>query len=88
MRPRRWRFMPTSHYQQVKHRAALRMTVIGAVLLVCTLISVFFVDLGIILFLSGSSLGFFLVGFQQQVDALAASSDDSPKEEPNGEQDT
>ena len=79
---------PTTHYQRVKSKAAWYMTIAGCAALITTLIAVFFVDLGVILFLAGTSLGFFLVGFQQQVDALAASSDDSPREEPNGEQDT
>ena len=64
------------------------MTIAGCVAFASTLLSLFFADLGVILFLAGTSLGFLLVGFQQQVDALAASSDDSPKEDPDGEQDT
>ena len=77
-----------THYQRVKRKAALYMTTAGCAAFISTLIALFFVDLGVILFLAGTSLGFFLVGFQQQVDALAASSDDSPREEPNGKQDT
>ena len=77
-----------THYQRVKIWAAFYMTIAGCAALACTLIAAFLVDLGVILFLAGSSLGFFLVGFQQEVDAMAARSDDSPREEPNGEQDT
>ena len=79
---------PTTHYQRVKSKAAWYMTIAGCVAFVSTLLSLFFADLGVILFLAGTSLGFLLVGFQQQVDALAASSDDSPGEESDGEQDT
>ena len=85
-----WRrpIKPTTHYQSVKSRAALYMTVAGCVAFTGTLASLFFAELGVVLFLAGTSLGFFLVGFQQQIDALAASPDDSPRREPDGEQDT
>ena len=78
------RFRPMTHYQRVKHRAALRMTIIGIVLLVCTLPSFLFFDLAITLFIGGSSLGFLLVGFQQEIDAVAAANGDLERRESDG----
>ncbi len=84
MRLRLQRFRPMTHYQRVKHRAALRMTTIGTVLLVCTLPSFLFLDLAITLFIGGSSLGFLLVGFQQEIDAVAAGNGDLERREADG----
>ncbi len=77
MRLLRRRAKPMTHYQRVKIRAARAMTIIGIMFLVCTLLSALFINLAFTLFLGGSSLGFLLVGFQQQIDAVAAGNEDS-----------
>ena len=84
MRLYRQRFRPMTYYQQVKHRAALWMTSVGIVLLVCTLPSFLFFDLALTLFIGGSSLGFLLVGFQQEIDAVAAGNEDLERRDPDG----
>ena len=84
MRMFRRRTRSMTHYQRVKSRAARAMTIIGIVLLICTPLSLLLFDLAITLFIGGSSLGFLLVGFQQQVDAIAARVEDPRKGETNG----
>ncbi len=84
MRLYRRRPTPMTHYQRVKSTAARAMTIIGIVLLICTPLSLLLFDLAITLFIGGSSLGFLLVGFQQQVDAIAARAEGPRKGEDDG----
>ena len=70
-----------SRYQRVKYRAARTMTVIGIIFLSLSLTSLFISELSVTLFFAGSSIGFLLVGFQQEIDAIAAGSDDSEEED-------
>ena len=70
-----------SRYQRVKHRAARTMTVMGIIFLLLSLAALFISELSVTLFFAGSSIGFLLVGFQQEIDAIAAGSDDSEEED-------
>ena len=74
-----WTFRnePMTHYQRVKNRAALIMIALGGACLIGTVLSLFFVGLELVLFLGAAALGFLLVAFQQQVDAIAAD-DENP----------
>ena len=57
------------------------MTVMGIIFLLLSLATLFISELSVTLFFAGSSIGFLLVGFQQEIDAIAASSDDSEEED-------
>ena len=70
-----------SRYQRIKHRAARTMTVMGIIFLLLSLAALFISELSVTLFFAGSSIGFLLVGFQQEIDAIAAGSDDSEEED-------
>lgn len=69
---RRRRFTP---YQRVKRTAGHIMLVCGIVSFVLTLASLYWNNVSVTLFFIGTSLGFWLVGFQQYIDALAAGAD-------------
>lgn len=68
-RNRRRRFTP---YQRVKRTAGHIMMVCGIASFVLTLASLYWGNVSVTLFFIGTSLGFWLVGFQQYVDAIAA----------------
>ena len=70
-----------THYQRVRHRAARTMTIMGIVFLLLSLTTLFISELVVTLFFAGSSIEFLLVGFQQEIDAIAAGTDDPEKEE-------
>ena len=70
-----------THYQRVKRRAARAMTITGIVSLCGALVSLFVAGLEFTLFLGAASLGFLLVGYQQQIDAIAAGKERPQKEE-------
>ena len=71
-RTRRNQSEPRTPYQRVKRRAFLIMMSIGIVLAISALVSLFIGSLEVTLFLAGISLGFMLVGLQQEIDAIAA----------------
>ncbi len=77
-----------THYQRVKRRAARDMLVLGAIFTISTVASLFIGNFAVVLFLAGVSVAFFLVGYQQQIDAIAAGDEVSQRSEQNGEQDT
>lgn len=70
-----------TRYQRVKRRAARAMTIIGIATLCGATLSLFVAGLEFTLFLGAASLGFLLVGYQQQVDAIAAGKESLQKEE-------
>lgn len=76
-----WNIGSMTHYQQVKSRAARAMIIIGLACLFGTIAAVLFTGIEIVLFLGAASLGFLLVGFQQQIDAIAAEDDHSHRRE-------
>ena len=62
-------------YQRVKRRAELSMMAIGVVIAIGTLATLFTGSLEVTLFLAAVSLGFLLVGLQQEFDVLAVGAD-------------
>ena len=75
---------PMTHYQRVKRKAARTMTVMGIIFLALSLATLFISGLAVTLFFAGSSIGFLLVGFQQEIDAAAAGNEDLERREPDG----
>ena len=71
-RNRRRRLTP---YQRVKRTAGNIMLICGAVSFGLTLASLYWSNVSVTLFFIGTSLGFWLVGFQQYIDAIAAGAD-------------
>ncbi len=76
---------PLTPYQRVKRWAFLIMTAIGAILAISTLASLFMGSLEVTLFLAGISLGFILVGIQQEIDVLASGAANRQRREQDGE---
>ena len=64
------------------------MTMLGAIAAMSTVASLFIGNFAVFLFLAGISAAFFLVGYQQQIDAIAAGDKVSQGRGQNGEQDT
>ena len=78
----------TTHYQRVKRKAARDMLLLGTISAMGTVASLFVGNFAVVLFLAGISVAFFLVGYQQRIDAIAAGDEVSRRSEHNGEQDT
>ena len=72
-----------TYYQRIKRRAARGMTITGIATLCGAAVSLFVAGLEFTLFLGAASLGFLLVGYQQQIDAIAADKEHPQKEEPD-----
>ena len=77
-----------THYQRVKRNAARDMTLLGTISAMITVGSLFIGNFAVVLFLAGISVAFFLVGYQQRIDAIASDDEVSSRSEQNGEQDT
>ena len=78
----------TTRYQRVKRNAARNMLMLGTISSMATVVSLFIGNFAIVLFLAGTSVAFFLVGYQQQIDAIAAGDDGEQRRRQDGEQDT
>lgn len=78
----------TTHYQRVKRNAARDMSLLGTISAMITVGSLFIGNFAVVLFLAGISVAFFLVGYQQRIDAIAAEDEVASRSEQNGEQDT
>lgn len=76
-----WNTANMTHYQRVKSRAARTMIIMGVACLFGTIAALLFTGIEIVLFLGAASLGFLLVGYQQQIDALATENDHSCRRE-------
>ena len=75
-------------YQRVKRRAGLSMMAIGVVIAIGTLATLFIGSLEVTLFLAAVSLGFLLVGLQQEFDVLAVGADIKERRQQDGKQAT
>ncbi len=75
-------------YQRVKRRAGLSMMAIGVVIAIGTLATLFTGSLEVTLFLAAVSLGFLLVGLQQEFDVLAVGADIKERRQQDGKQAT
>ena len=64
------------------------MSVLGAIAAMSTITALFIGNFAVVLFLAGISAAFFLVGYQQRIDAIAAGDEVSQERWQNGEQDT
>ena len=86
MRMFRGQTRPITHYQQVKSSAARNMLILGTISTMFTVASLFIGNFSVVLFLAGISAAFFLVGYQQQIDAIAAGDEVAGKRGQNGEE--
>ena len=64
------------------------MMAIGVVIAIGTLVTLFTGSLEVTLFLAAVSLGFLLVGLQQEFDVLAVGADIKERRQQDGKQDT